>query len=143
LGPLRGQLGSAFGLAEREEGTVNRELRTEVGGVGNGVTVTIPARPSLTDYEGVAHLAPSVDSLRRRAESVAAALEGRTVWMVNSTAQGGGVAEMLPTMVTLLNELGIRTKWFVMETDRRAVLPPDQGDPQPDPRRGRPVRGRG
>jgi len=29
-----------------------------------------------------------------------------TVWMVNSTAQGGGVAEMLPKVVTLLRASG-------------------------------------
>ena len=84
----------------------------------SGSIVEIPPRPSLGDYEGIAHLAPAVDALRSHAAPVVSALEGRTVWMVNSTALGGGVAEMLPTMVTLLNELGIRTKWFVLETDR-------------------------
>lgn len=83
-----------------------------------GSIVQIPPRTSLEDYEAIAHLAPAVESLRMRAAPVAAALEGRTVWMVNSTAQGGGVAEMLPTMVTLLNQLGIATEWFVLETDR-------------------------
>ncbi len=85
---------------------------------GRGARVEIPPRPSLADYEGIAHLAPAVEALRKRAAPVVAALEGRTVWMVNSTALGGGVAEMLPTMVTLLRELGIRTEWFVLETDR-------------------------
>lgn len=84
-----------------------------------GAVVEIPARPSLTEYEGIAHLAPAVEALRERAAPVVEALEGRTVWMVSSTAQGGGVAEMLPTMVTLLNELGVRTKWFVMATDHQ------------------------
>jgi trehalose synthase len=84
----------------------------------SGSVVEIPPRPSLADYEAVAHLAPAVDSLRSHAAPLVDALAGRTVWMVNSTAQGGGVAEMLPTMVTLLNELGIDTKWFVLETDR-------------------------
>ena len=32
-----------------------------------------------------------------------------TVWMVNSTAQGGGVAEMLPKVVTLLRASGVNT----------------------------------
>lgn len=30
---------------------------------------------------------------------VAPKLRGRTLWMINSTARGGGVAEMLPTMI--------------------------------------------
>jgi trehalose synthase len=84
--------------------------------MGNGTIVDLPPRPSLADYEAIAHLAPAADALRRRAAEVAPRLEGRTVWMVNSTASGGGVAEMLPTMVTLLNELGIDTRWFVIQT---------------------------
>jgi trehalose synthase len=85
----------------------------------SGMIVDLPPRPSLADYEAIAHLAPSVEGLRTRASDVAPHLRGRTVWMVNSTAQGGGVAEMLPTMVSLLNELGIDTRWFVIETDRQ------------------------
>ncbi len=84
----------------------------------SGFIVEIPPRPSFADYEAIAHLAPSVDALRARGKPVVSRLAGRTVWMVNSTAQGGGVAEMLPTMVTLLNELGIDTRWFVINTDR-------------------------
>lgn len=50
-------------------------------------------------------------------------LEGRTVWMLNSTAHGGGVAEMLPRMVTLLNELGVKTRWVVMATEKKEFFP--------------------
>lgn len=82
----------------------------------SGMLVDLPPRPSLDDYGAIAHLAPAAEELRSRADQVAPRLEGRTVWMVNSTAQGGGVAEMLPTMVTLLNELGIDTRWFVIQT---------------------------
>jgi trehalose synthase len=80
-----------------------------------GMLVDIPPRPALADYEAIAHLAPAADALRRRASEVAPALEGRTVWMVSSTAQGGGVAEMLPTMISLLNELDIDARWFVIQ----------------------------
>jgi trehalose synthase len=38
--------------------------------------------------------------------------------MVSSTSQGGGIAEMLPKMVSILNELGIPTRWAVFGTDR-------------------------
>jgi trehalose synthase len=51
------------------------------------------------------------------AQAAVQRLEGRTVWMVNSTAEGGGVAEMLPTMITLLRDLGIATEWAVIESD--------------------------
>ena len=40
------------------------------------------------------------------------------VWMVNSTAKGGGVAEMLPKLVSMLNEVGLPTEWVVMGTEQ-------------------------
>jgi trehalose synthase len=45
---------------------------------------------------------------------VADRLKGKTVQMVNSTAVGGGVAEILNRMVPLLNGMGINTKWDVI-----------------------------
>ncbi len=42
-------------------------------------------------------------------------LRGRRVKMVNSTAIGGGVAEILHRLVPLLNELGIQTQWEVIK----------------------------
>ena len=41
----------------------------------------------------------------------------RSIRMVNSTAVGGGVAEMLLRIVPLLNEMGIQTTWSVVEGD--------------------------
>ncbi len=46
---------------------------------------------------------------------LAARLEGQPVVMVNSTRDGGGVAEILQNMVPLLNELGVPVKWEVVE----------------------------
>ncbi len=42
-------------------------------------------------------------------------LQGQTVKMVNSTAEGGGVAEMLHRVVPLFNQLGIKLKWEVIK----------------------------
>jgi trehalose synthase len=42
-------------------------------------------------------------------------LAGRTVWNVNSTAQGGGVAEMLRTLVAYGRGAGIDARWLVLE----------------------------
>lgn len=42
-------------------------------------------------------------------------LRGRSVAMVNSTRDGGGVAEILRNMVPLLNELGVPVTWEVVE----------------------------
>lgn len=41
----------------------------------------------------------------------------RSIKMVNSTAVGGGVAEMLRRVVPLLNDLGIQTNWEVIKGD--------------------------
>lgn len=42
-------------------------------------------------------------------------LAGKTVQEINSTAVGGGVAEILNKMVPLLNEFGIHTRWDVIK----------------------------
>ncbi|MEX2584155.1 MAG: glycosyltransferase [Gemmatimonadota bacterium] len=83
--------------------------------------VEIPA-VTLDDYEEYAPLAPGVAQLRAEARQIVPRLAGRTLWMVNSTEQGGGVAEMLPTMVALLRDLGLATEWVVIESDRPAFF---------------------
>jgi trehalose synthase len=55
--------------------------------------------------------AAEVDELRTLAQP----LEGSTVEMVNSTAVGGGVAELLSRLVPLMRELGLEAHWHVME----------------------------
>jgi trehalose synthase len=44
-------------------------------------------------------------------------LKGRTVWNVNSTAHGGGVAEMLPSLMGFALAAGISTRWMVITGD--------------------------
>jgi trehalose synthase len=39
----------------------------------------------------------------------------RVVWNVNSTAVGGGVAEMLPSLLAYARSVGIDTRWLVIE----------------------------
>jgi trehalose synthase len=51
-----------------------------------------------------------IDDLR----ALAAPLQGRRVQMVNSTAVGGGVAEILAGLLPLMGELGIQTSWDVL-----------------------------
>ena len=43
------------------------------------------------------------------------ALEGRVVWHVNSTAAGGGVAEMLHVLLPYVRACGIDVRWLVLE----------------------------
>jgi trehalose synthase len=46
--------------------------------------------------------------------ALASRLQGRTVQMVNSTAVGGGVAEILNRIVPVLEELGLAIRWDVI-----------------------------
>src|SRR3712207_8112728 len=43
--------------------------------------------------------------------------EGRVVWNVNSTARGGGVAEMLRSLLAYSRGAGVDTRWVVIEGD--------------------------
>lgn len=64
----------------------------------------------IEDYESI--VGPQIlDELKSLAEK----MEGRSVLHVNSTAIGGGVAEILNCMVPLLNELGVPTRWDVVK----------------------------
>jgi trehalose synthase len=74
---------------------------------------------SLDDYAAFAHLTRAVQELRAEAATLAPRLKGRSVLMVNSAAQGGGVAEMLPVQVLLLRELGVDANWAVIGSDKR------------------------
>ncbi len=64
---------------------------------------------NLDDYESIIGGA-EVAELR----TLAARLRGRSVQMVNSTAVGGGVAEILNRMVPLMQELEIGVRWDVI-----------------------------
>lgn len=46
-------------------------------------------------------------------------MEGKSFLHINSTKAGGGVAEILHRMLPILNELGIRARWEVIEGDDR------------------------
>lgn len=66
--------------------------------------------PSLDDYAPLVGRS-TIEELR----DVVKPLSGRRVVMVNSTRLGGGVAEILQRMVPLMNELGLRVRWDVIE----------------------------
>ncbi len=80
-------------------------------------TVSVDEGVKLDDYASRAHLVNWVRELRSEASVLAPRLKGRRVWMVNSAAEGGGVAEMLPKEVDLLRELGVETHWLVIKVD--------------------------
>ncbi len=41
-------------------------------------------------------------------------MKGKTIFRLNATPFGGGVAEMIPYFAALLNSLGVRTRWLTM-----------------------------
>ena len=71
--------------------------------------VQFASRIPLSDYEKVIGEGEIAEL-----QTLAKPLEGRTVQMVNSTAVGGGVAEMLNRLVPLGEELGLKMRWEVM-----------------------------
>jgi len=77
--------------------------------------VEVPRRP-------VSRLEPVIGAQRyeqliRAADEVRPVLGGRTIWNVNSTAAGGGVAEMLQVLVGYVQDLGISIGWLVITGD--------------------------
>ncbi len=68
-------------------------------------------RPLLGD-EALAELL----ALAARAAEVFA---GRAIWSINSTARGGGVAEMLASLLAYARGAGVDARWAVIEGDER------------------------
>jgi trehalose synthase len=78
-------------------------------------TVKVPRRPvsllkAVIGPGRYAQLAGAADQVRP-------GLAGRTIWNVNSTATGGGVAEMLQVLVGYVQDLGISIGWLVITGD--------------------------
>jgi trehalose synthase len=70
----------------------------------------------------VSRMEPVIGSLRyaeltQAAGQVRHMLAGRTIWNVNSTAAGGGVAEMLQVLVGYVSDLDISIGWLVITGD--------------------------
>src|SRR5512139_1674985 len=57
----------------------------------------------------------TVDDLRLLADR----LRGKTIQNINSTAVGGGVAEILSRMIPLLKQLGVDAQWDVIKGDEK------------------------
>ena len=58
-----------------------------------------------------------VERIEKYAAAARQLLGGHTVWNVNSTARGGGVAEMLHTLVAYAAGTGIDIRWLVVGGD--------------------------
>lgn len=57
------------------------------------------------------------EALHRHQVAAEEALRGRVVWNVNATATGGGVAEMLQTILAYGRGAGVDTRWLVLDGD--------------------------
>lgn len=84
--------------------TINRPLPASVL-----TPPTPPPPPHLDDYAAIVGQS-QLDTLRFLAKEV----RGKTIKMINSTAVGGGVAEMLNQLVPLLSELEVPAHWDVI-----------------------------
>ncbi len=72
----------------------------------------LASRIPLEDYAGLLG-AGEIEELR----ALAKPLRGRSIEMINSTAVGGGVAEILNRLVPLAEELDLNIRWDVMTGD--------------------------
>ena len=77
--------------------------------VNSSDTVAAPKIGTIGDYDSIVGHS-EVDEIH----ALAAKLSGKTVKMVNSTAVGGGVAEILNRLVPLLQEVGLKCEWNVV-----------------------------
>lgn len=57
----------------------------------------------------------ALSDAKQRAAATRKQMEGRTWWNVNSTSQGGGVAEMLHVLLPYVLDAGIQTRWTVLD----------------------------
>jgi trehalose synthase len=84
-------------------------------GVKDPRLVTIPTRSvaqlgELIDPDRLRELLTGADRFRRQ-------LDGRTLWHVNSTVAGGGVAEMLQALLGYVLDQDIDVRWLAIDGD--------------------------
>ncbi len=71
------------------------------------------------DLERLASILPTdrVEQLASASDRARTAFGDRVVWHVNATAHGGGVAEMLQTLLAYAKGAGIENRWRVLDGD--------------------------
>ncbi|MFW5762357.1 MAG: glycosyltransferase [Cyclobacteriaceae bacterium] len=84
--------------------------------------VDVPKGRALEDYESYASLYWAVKEFKTESSIFVPKLQNRKIWMINSTETGGGVAEMLPRLVSVMRQIGLDIDWAVMETDKSAFF---------------------
>ena len=83
------------------------------------VVEEVSVRP--VDLERLAAILPAdrAERLASEADRARSAFGDRVVWHVNATAHGGGVAEMLQTLLAYAKGAGIENRWLVLDGDPR------------------------
>ena len=78
----------------------------------------------LRDYAEYNYLAPQVADLEAAGRAAVPRLGGRTIWIVSSTSQGGGVAEGLPRVISLMRQLDLSVEWVIIRVTDPAFFSP-------------------
>jgi trehalose synthase len=63
--------------------------------------------------------AEQASMLSQNIERARRLLDGRRIWNINSTAHGGGVAELLTTLLPYARGAGVDARWLVIDGDDR------------------------
>ncbi len=78
---------------------------------------TVPIAPLGLERFGAVLDEAGMDELLALAQRASTLMTGRAVWCVNSTANGGGVAEMLRSLLAYTRGAGVDTRWLVLRGD--------------------------
>lgn len=75
---------------------------------------------SLRQQEKYAILSNKIARMRLTFAEHKELLSSTRIWNISSTRYGGGVAEMMPHIVSLLREFGLRGHWMILEAGEHA-----------------------
>jgi trehalose synthase len=78
---------------------------------------SIAVQPAPLEKLGALLTEARAERLMVTAERARSVLADRVVWNVNATAHGGGVAEMLQTLLAYARGAGVDARWLVLDAD--------------------------
>ena len=77
--------------------------------------------PMETGYESLyiqakyVNLTTRIAELRAMFEAERGLLTSQRVWLISSTEKGGGVAEMMPRIISMMRELHMKVEWLILD----------------------------
>ena len=84
--------------------------------------INIKEGPKIEDYKAYGSLTNLVSEFLEETEPFVSKLQGCKIWMINSTATGGGVAEMLPSQIRIMRSLGVQIEWMTIEASDQSFF---------------------